>query len=51
MHKKLSQIGSSWGIILPKALIELIKVNPVKDEIEIVVVGDEIRIKKYREEV
>ncbi len=50
MHKKLSQIGSSWGIILPKVLIELIKVNPVKDEIEITVVGDEIRIKKYKEE-
>lgn len=50
MHKKLSQIGSSWGLIMPKVILELIKVNPVKDEVEIVVVEDEIRIKKYKEE-
>lgn len=48
MHKKLNQIGSSWGLIIPKALIELLKINPVIDEVEIKVVDDEIRIKKYK---
>ena len=23
MHKRLTQIGTSWGLILPKTLIEL----------------------------
>lgn len=50
MHKKLNQIGSSWGVILPKTLIELLKINPENDEIEITVIGDELRIKKYTEE-
>jgi len=50
MHKKLSQIGSSWGFIIPKAIIELINLNPIEDEIEIIINGDEIKIKKYVQE-
>ena len=50
MNKKLRQMGSSWGIIIPKALIEIMKMNPVLDEIEIIVEKDEIRLRKYKGE-
>lgn len=43
-------MGSSWGIIIPKALIEIMKMNPVLDEIEIIVEKDEIRLRKYKGE-
>lgn len=50
MHKKLRQMGSSWGFIIPKALLEIIKVNPVLDEIEVKIVDDKIIITKFKEE-
>lgn len=37
MHKKLRQLGTSWGIILPKPILELLNINPVLDEVELVV--------------
>ena len=49
MHKKLRQMGSSWGFIIPKPLLEIIGINPVLDEIEIKIVNDEIHLKKYKE--
>lgn len=48
MHKKFNQIGGSWGLIFPKAIFELLNINPVKDEAEIIVEKDEVRIKKYK---
>ena len=48
MHKRLVPNGNSYALILPKTLIELLKINPVIDEVEITVVEDEIRIKKYK---
>ncbi len=49
MHKKLREMGNSWGFVIPKALLELIKVNPVLDEIEIKVVDNSLVISKYKE--
>ncbi len=48
MHKKLRQHGTSWGIIIPKAILELLNVNPVLDEVELVVENDELKIRKYK---
>lgn len=50
MHKKLRQTGNSWNLLIPKNILELINVNPVLDEVEIIVEKDEIRIKKYKGE-
>lgn len=50
MHKKLVPNGSSFSLIIPKPLIELLKINPVIDEVEITVIEDEIRIKKYKQQ-
>ena len=48
MHKKLRSLGTSWGIIIPKAILELLNVNPVLDEVELVVENDELKIRKYK---
>ena len=48
MHKKLRTLGTSWGLIIPKAILELLKINPVIDEVELIVENDEFRIRKYK---
>lgn len=50
MHKKLRQLGTSWSLKISKPFLEIMKVNPVLDEIEIIVENNEIRIKKYKPE-
>ncbi len=50
MHKRLRQQGTSWGIIIPKAILELLKINPVLDEVELIVENDELKIRKYKGE-
>lgn len=50
MHKRLRQTGNSWNLLIPKTLLDVIKLNPVLDEVEIIVEKDEIRIKKYKGE-
>lgn len=44
--KKLKQIGNSWGIIIPKSILELMGINPVKDYIEIELDNKTYKIKK-----
>lgn len=50
MHKRLRQLGTSWGIIIPKPILELLNINPVLDEVELVVENNELKIKKYKPE-
>ena len=50
LHKKFRQLGNSWGIVIPKAIIQAMNINPVLDEISITIEGDSIKLKKYREE-
>ena len=50
MRKKLRQLGNSWGLIINRTLLEIMNINPVLDEIEIIVEKDEIRLKKYKQE-
>ena len=33
--KKLRNIGNSWGVIIPKAILEGLNINPVRDEVSI----------------
>lgn len=47
MHKKLRTIGNSWRLIIPLPILELLKVNPVLDDVELVVEKDVLTIKKY----
>ena len=44
--KKLRAIGNSWGIIIPKNILEMMKINPVLDEIEVELDNKVFKIKK-----
>ena len=47
--KKLTQIGNSWGVILPKPILDVVHINPILDKIELIIENDEIRIKKVEQ--
>ncbi len=48
IEKKFRNIGNSWGVIIPKAIIEGLGINPVLDKIEIYLENNEIRIRKMK---
>lgn len=48
MIRKIIQIGNSWGVIIPLPILELLKINPVKDKLEFFVEKDCIKIKKLK---
>lgn len=50
MLKKLTQIGTSFGIIIPKAILDLLKINPVTDNVDFDVQDGKIIIKKAHKE-
>ncbi len=43
-------MGNSWGIIIPKAIIEGFGINPVLDDISIEIEPDGIKLKKLKRE-
>ena len=46
MIKKIIQIGNSWGVIIPTAILQLLNINPVKDKLEFSIQGDTLIVKK-----
>ena len=48
--KKLRPIGNSWGIIIPKNILEILGINPVLDEIDIDIIDKVLMIKKSKEQ-
>jgi len=50
ISKKLRNIGNSWGIILPKAILEGLGINPILDEVELYIEDNEIRIRKIKKD-
>ena len=48
IEKKFRNIGNSWGVIIPKAIIEGLGINPILDKIEIYLENNEIRIRKIQ---
>ena len=50
MNKKITQIGNSWGIIIPKTLFDMLKINPVKDKLDIKLENDKLILTKAPEE-
>ena len=48
--KKLRNIGNSWGVIIPKAILEGLGINPVLDEVELYIDNNEIKIRKAQKE-
>jgi len=50
MKKKLYKSGSGWALFLPKPIIELLKVNPENDYLEIEIEKNVLIVKKSEEE-
>lgn len=48
IEKKMVQIGNSWGIVIPKALIDGLRINPTRDKLQVYVENNEIRIGKSK---
>lgn len=49
IEKKMVQIGNSWGVVVPKAILDGLRINPVMDKVEIYIENNEIRIKKIQD--
>lgn len=47
MKRKLMRSGNGWAIFMSKTIIELLKINPEKDFLEIQIENDVLKIKKY----
>ena len=50
IKKNLRQIGNSYGVILPKLILEMANINPVLDEVELYIENNEIRIRKVKKD-
>lgn len=46
IKKKLSTIGNSWGVIIPKQILDGLSINPVIDEVYIKIEDNGIKIIK-----
>ncbi|MBR6297686.1 MAG: hypothetical protein IKR34_00415 [Candidatus Gastranaerophilales bacterium] len=46
MKKKFTKIGNSWAILFTKTMLELLEVNPEKEQVEIEFDKNVITIKK-----
>lgn len=50
IRKKLRNVGNSWGIIIPKAILEGLGIRPSLDEVELYIDNNEIKIRKAEKE-
>ena len=46
MKKKLFKSGNAWVLLLQKAILELLDINPETDEVELEVENKVLRVKK-----
>ena len=46
MKKKLFKSGNAWVLLLQKAILELLDIDPENDEVELIVENKELRVKK-----
>lgn len=48
MERKLMRSGNGWALFMSKTLIELLKINPEKDFLEMQIENDVLKIKKVK---
>ena len=48
MERKLFRAGNGWSLFLPKVIIELLKIDPENDTIEMQIENDVLKIKKVQ---
>ena len=46
MERKLSRSGNGWSLFMPKTIIELLKINPESDNVELIIENDVLKVKK-----
>lgn len=46
MEKRLRQIGASYGVIIPKTILELLQIDPKHNLVKMRVEGEELIITK-----
>ena len=50
MKKKFTKIGNSWAMLFTKTMLEILEINPEKDEANIVFDKNSVIIKKASKE-
>ena len=50
MERKLFRTGNGWSLFIPKVIVELLKINPETDFIEMQIENDILKIKKVNKE-
>ena len=46
MERKLFRAGTGWSLFLPKVIIELLKIDPENDTVEMEIENDVLKVKK-----
>ena len=46
MKKKMYRSGNAWALLIQKAILELLDINPENDEVELVVENKVLKVKK-----
>ncbi len=46
MKKKLIKSGNAWVLLLQKAILELLDINPEDDEVELEIENKTLKVKK-----
>lgn len=46
MERRLFRTGNGWSLFIPKVIIELLKIDPENDTIEMQIENDILKIKK-----
>lgn len=50
MIRKLFRTGNGYSLFIPKVIIELLKIDPETDSIEMEIENNTLKIKKYTNE-
>lgn len=50
MERKFFRTGNGWSLFIPKVIIELLKIDPENDTIEMQIENDILKIKKAKDE-
>lgn len=46
MKKKMYRSGNAWALLIQKAILELLNINPEEDEVELTVENKTLIVKK-----
>ncbi len=49
MKKKLYRSGNAWALLIQKAIIELLDIDPENDEVELEIENKTLKVRRYNE--